>query len=91
MKDGPTKGSVLPVLTKWFSDNGYSSTVITTIQDAQPDNYVLSYRAWWSWDIATYMRRVEMQVNKKGETLGNLDFDALQYGGFGNLVAQRND
>ena len=85
LKDGPTRESVLPVLTKWFSDNGYSATVIESLHEASPDDYVFSYRAWWSWDMATYMRRVEMQVNKKGETLGALNFDALQYGGFGKF------
>jgi hypothetical protein len=85
LNDGPTRESVLPVLTKWFTDNGYSSTVIHSLQQANPDNYVLSYRAWWSWDMATYMRKVEMSVNKQGESLGKLEFDALQYGGFGKF------
>jgi len=85
LKDDATRESVLPVLEKWFVDNGYSSTVIDSLREADPDNYVISYRAWWSWDVATYMRRVEMAVNKEGETLGNLNFDALQYGGFGKF------
>ncbi|HIE77899.1 MAG TPA: hypothetical protein EYP92_03630 [Candidatus Thioglobus sp.] len=85
LKDGPTRGSVLPVLIKWFSDNGYSSKVIMSLQEAKPDNYVFSYRAWWGWDMATYMRKVEMRVKSKGETFGNLDFDALQYGAFGKF------
>lgn len=85
LKDAATRESVLPVLEKWFQNNGYSATVIESLKEAQPDNYVLSYSARWGWDMATYMRAVEMRVNSNGESLGHLDFDALQYGGFGKF------
>ena len=90
LRDAPTRVTVLPVLTKWFNDNGYSSIVIESLQESNPDQYLFSYRAWWGWDIATYMRRVEMRVKSKGETLGYLDFDALQYGGFGKFGNAEN-
>lgn len=45
LKDEPTRESVLPVLEKWFSDNGYSSSVIFSLKEAKPDDYILSYRA----------------------------------------------
>ncbi|RCU49602.1 hypothetical protein DU002_11850 [Corallincola holothuriorum] len=85
LKDEPTRESVLPVLVKWFKDNGYDSTVVMAVSESTPDDYVFSYRAWWGWDIATYMKDVEMTVNKNGERLGALNFDALQYGGFGKF------
>ena len=85
LRDVATRESVLPVLTKWFSDNGYSPTVINSLAEANPDNFILSYKALWSWDLATYMRNVELRVKQKGETLGTLNFDALQYGGFGKF------
>ncbi len=76
----------MPVLEKWFDDNGYSSTVISSLSDANPDDYILLYKAWWGgWDLATYMRKVEMSLKMKGETLGEINFDALQYGGFGKF------
>ncbi|NRA53448.1 MAG: hypothetical protein HRU23_04835 [Gammaproteobacteria bacterium] len=85
LKDEPTRASVLPVLEKWFSDNGYSSQVVSSLEDVKPNDYILSYRAWWGWDLATYMKNVHMNVKAKGETLGQLNFDALQYGGFGKF------
>ena len=85
LQDKSTRESVLPVLEKWFYDNGYHSTVVSSLSEVGPDDYILSYRAWWSWDLATYMRKVEMNVKNKGQTLGNINFDALQYGGFGKF------
>lgn len=85
LKDAPTRETVLPVLTQWFSDNGFSATVIESLNEVDPELHVFSYRAKWSWDLATYMRDVEMKVKSKGETLGLLRFDALQYGGFGKF------
>lgn len=85
LKDEDTRESVLPVLEKWFKDNGYSHTVILSLQEAKPEDYILSYKAWWGWDLATYMKKVDMRVKAKGETLGSLNFDALQYGGFGKF------
>lgn len=85
LQDKSTRESVLPVLEKWFYDNGYHSTVVSSLSEVGPDDYILSYRAWWSWDLATYMRKVEMNVKSKGQTLGNINFDALQYGGFGKF------
>lgn len=85
LKDTATRESVLPVLEQWFYNNGYSSTVVSSLSEVGPEDYILSYRAWWSWDLATYMRKVEMSVKNKGETLGSIDFDALQYGGYGKF------
>jgi len=85
LKDEDTRESVLPVIEKWFKDNGYSPTVILSLQEAKPEDYIFSYKAWWGWDLATYMKKVDMRIKAKGETLGRLNFDALQYGGFGKF------
>ncbi len=85
LKDPPTRESVLPVLVKWFSDNGFSATVVESLSEINPDDFIFSYRAWWGWDLALYMRRVEMYVKSKGQTLGAINFDALQYGTWGKF------
>lgn len=85
LKDHPTRESVLPVLENWFYENGYSAKVVQSLGEVNPEDYVFSYRAKWSWDMATYMRDVEMKLKVKGETLGDLKFDSLQYGGFGKF------
>ena len=85
LKDVPTRETVLPVLTEWFYENGFSAEVIHSLDDVNPEDYVFTYRAWWGWDLATYMSKVRMKVESNGETLGHLYFDALQYGGFGKF------
>jgi hypothetical protein len=85
LKDPPTRESVLPVLVKWFSDNGFSATVVESLSEVNPGDLIFSYRAWWGWDLALYMRRVEMHIKSKGETLGSINFDALQYGTWGKF------
>lgn len=85
LKDEPTRRIVLDVLTEWFYDNNINTTVIESRDDAKINNYVLSYRAWWGWDMATYMRKAEIKLKLNENTLGSLTFDALQYGGFGKF------
>lgn len=85
LKDPPTRESVLPILTQWFSENGYSPTVVESLSEVNPDDFIFSYRAWWSWDLAIYMSKVELHVKSKGETLGAIYFDALQYGTWGKF------
>jgi len=85
LRDGPTRASVLPVLTDWFHENGFEVTVIELLNDAELNNYIFTYRAWWSWDMALYMRKADMNVMLNGKTVGTLSFDALQYGGFGKF------
>lgn len=85
LKNEDAKKGVLPVLENWFQENGYSTDVITSLDEAKPENYVLRYSAKWNWDLAIYMRAVEMQLSSKGETLGNIEFDARQYGGHGKF------
>ncbi|MBF0265896.1 MAG: hypothetical protein HQL46_11555 [Gammaproteobacteria bacterium] len=85
LKDIPTRESVIPVFKEWFKDNGYNSRIVETLDETNPDDYVFSYRANWGWDLALYMRNVEMKLRRKGVTLGSVNFDALQYGGFGKF------
>ena len=85
LKDEATREGVLPIIVAWFKENNFNATVINALNEINPDDYIFTYRAWWGWDLKTYMRKVEMAVKSKGETLGRLQFDALQYGGFGKF------
>ena len=66
LKDIPTRETVLPAITQWFYDNGYSTVVVESLSEVAPNDYVFSYRAWWSWDIAMHMRKAEMIINSRG-------------------------
>ena len=84
-RDGETRETVLPVLISWFNENNYKVSVIEAMSDAATEDNVFKYRAWWSWDMALYMRKAEMSLVSDGHTLGSLQFDALKYGGFGKF------
>lgn len=85
LRDGETRETVLPVLISWFNENSYKVTVIEAMSDAATEDNVFKYRAWWSWDMALYMRKAEMSLVSDRKTLGSLQFDALKYGGFGKF------
>jgi hypothetical protein len=85
LKDQPTRELVLPILVEWFAENNHDATVVESINEIKPNDYVLSYRAWWGWDLSTYMRKANMKVKLDNETLAKLRFSALEYGGFGKF------
>lgn len=85
IRDSETRESVLPVLEKWFTDNSIKFSVVNSINETKKEDKVLTYRAWWSWDMALYMRKADLKVLSEGEPVGIVRFDALQYGGFGKF------
>ena len=85
LRDEPTRETVLPVIASWFSENNYTISVVDSAEEATVKDKLFRYRAWWSWDMALYMRRVEMSLESAGKVLGSLEFDAVQYGAFGKF------
>jgi len=85
LRDGPTRETVLPILISWFNENNYKVSVIEAMSDAATEDNVFKYRAWWSWDMALYMRKAEMSLVSDGKISGSLQFDALKYGAFGKF------
>lgn len=85
VRDADTRASVLPVLEQWFYDNSIKYDVVNSHQETEKNSNILTYKAWWSWDIATYMRKADLQLSNEGIPLSIVKFDALQYGGFGKF------
>ena len=85
VRDEPTRELVHPILEEWFSENDYVFNVIEHKEDPKASDYVFTYRAWFGWDMKQYMRSVEMELYKKGESIGYVEFDAIQYGAFGKF------
>ena len=85
VRDEPTRALVHPILEEWFSENDYVFNVIEHKEDPKASDYVFTYRAWFGWDMKQYMRSVEMELYKKGESIGYVEFDAIQYGAFGKF------
>ncbi|BAJ01767.1 Sbal_3080 family lipoprotein [Shewanella violacea] len=94
--DSKQTASVRSIVTNWIKDHGYDvadTTASTPVQLA--DNQVLfKFNANWWWDMATYMRYVNLEVtDNKGTSIAKLDFDSVQYGGidkFGNAEERLN-
>ena len=85
VRDAPTRETVLPVLEQWFSDNGFEYRVAESPSEADASEATFTYRAWWGWDLAMYMKEVHLTVSKAESMIGLVKFDALQYGGFGKF------
>ncbi len=85
VRDQPTRASVLPVLEEWFSENDYHYTIVESREDTKASDNVFTYRVWFGWDLSQYMSRAEMEVFKDEDSIGFLEFDALQYGVFGKF------
>ncbi|AQS40331.1 hypothetical protein Sps_05262 [Shewanella psychrophila] len=94
--DSKQTENVRGIVTNWMVDNGYKVSKHTESPDAQlADNQVMfEFNANWWWDIATYMRYVNLDVtDSKGNKVAELDFDSVQYGGmdkFGNAEERLN-
>ena len=94
--DSKQTENVRGIVTNWMVDNGYKVSKTTASPAAQlADNQVMfEFNANWWWDIATYMRYVNLDVtDSKGSKVAELDFDSVQYGGmdkFGNAEERLN-
>lgn len=83
--DAKQTANVRNIVTNWMLDNGYDVSKTTASPNAQlADNQVMfEFNANWWWDMATYMRYVNLDVtDSKGNKIAELDFDSVQYGGF---------
>lgn len=94
--DSKQTKSVRAIVINWIEDHGYDVADITARTPVKlEDNQVLfKFNANWWWDIATYMRFVNLEVtDNKGISIDKLDFDSVQYGGldkFGNAEERLN-
>ncbi|MCG9695550.1 Sbal_3080 family lipoprotein [Shewanella sp. Isolate11] len=84
------------IVTNWMVDNGYKVSKTTASPNAElnDDQVMFEFNANWWWDVATYMRYVNLDVtDNKGMKLAELDFDSVRYGGmdkFGDAEERLN-
>lgn len=94
--DPDQTAKVRSIVTNWMVDNGYNVSKVTASPNAQldDDQVMFEFNANWWWDMATYMRYVNLDVtDSKGRKVAELDFDSVRYGGidkFGNAEARLN-
>lgn len=83
--DPKQTAQVRSIVTNWMVDNGYNVSKETANPNAKLDNdqVMFEFNANWWWDMATYMRYVNLDVtDSKGNKVAELDFDSVRYGGF---------
>ena len=83
--DSKQTAEVRSIVTNWMVDNGYNVSKVTASPSAQldDDQVMFELNANWWWDMATYMRYVNLDVtDSKGSKVAELDFDSVMYGGF---------
>ena len=94
--DPEQTAQVRGIVTNWMVDNGYNVSKETASPNAtlNDDQVMFEFNANWWWDIATYMRFVNLDVtDNKGNKVAELDFDSVRYGGldkFGNAEERLN-
>ncbi|WP_351088774.1 Sbal_3080 family lipoprotein [Shewanella sp. S1-49-MNA-CIBAN-0167] len=94
--DPDQTAKVRGIVTNWMVDNGYNVSKETASPNAEldDDQVMFEFNANWWWDMATYMRYVNLDVtDSKGTKVAELDFDSVRYGGmdkFGNAEERLN-
>ncbi|WP_110457096.1 Sbal_3080 family lipoprotein [Shewanella algidipiscicola] len=94
--DPDQTAKVRSIVTNWMVDNGYNVSKKTASPNAQlgDDQVMFEFNANWWWDMATYMRYVNLDVtDNKGNKVAELDFDSVRYGGmdkFGDAEERLN-
>ncbi len=77
IEDTQTRDSVLPVIENHLKNKGYAVTVVASKRDVAPSDYAIEYRAWWSWDLATYMSRAHIKMLHEDTILGNVTYEGM--------------
>ncbi|MGP1721167.1 Sbal_3080 family lipoprotein [Shewanella frigidimarina] len=83
--DPEQTAQVRSIVTNWMVNNGYNVSKETASPNAEldDDQVMFEFNANWWWDMATYMRFVNLDVtDNKGNKVAELDFDSVRYGGF---------
>ncbi|MEZ8188364.1 MULTISPECIES: Sbal_3080 family lipoprotein [Vibrio] len=81
--DGRTKDSIKKIIAAKLDEYGYDYQVIDISQSNSKttDAPKLTYSANWWWDMATYMRYLNVEVKDKGQTIALVKIDTVKCGG----------
>jgi hypothetical protein len=75
VEDQKTRDTVLPVIENHLRSKGYSVTTVTSEEEVKPSDYAIKYKAWWSWDLATYMSKAHIKMLHEGAVVGNVSYE----------------
>ena len=82
--DGRTKDSIRHVITSKLDEHGFKYKVVETSQSnsASSQEPKLIYSANWWWDVATYMRYLNVEIVDNGTVIALVKIDTVMCGGF---------
>lgn len=82
--DGETKDSIRLIITKKLDEYGFQYKVldITNSNDKNNGKTKLTYSASWWWDMATYMRYLNITIKDNAQTVAQVKIDTVMCGGF---------
>lgn len=82
--DGKTKDSIKKTITSKLDSYGFKYQVvdITQTNSNSMDKPKLTYSASWWWDMATYMRYLNIEIKDNNKTVALVKIDTVMCGGF---------
>ncbi|MCE9678510.1 Sbal_3080 family lipoprotein [Shewanella sp. AS1] len=82
--DGRTKNSIKYVITSKLNDYGFQYQVvdISVANAKDTDNPKLTYSANWWWDVASYMRYLNIEIKDQDKTIALVKIDTVKCGGY---------
>ncbi|WP_417760830.1 Sbal_3080 family lipoprotein [Shewanella sp.] len=85
LDDGRTRDSIRNIIGSKLDEYGFQYQVVdiskTNNQNAD-DGPKLTYSANWWWDMATYMRYLNVEIKDEGKTIALVKIDTVRCGGF---------
>ncbi|PJC87511.1 hypothetical protein CSW98_04790 [Vibrio sp. HA2012] len=81
--DGQTKDSIKQIITAKLDEYGFQYQVLDISQsnDKNSETPKLTYSASWWWDMASYMRYLNITIKDNGQTIALVKIDTVMCGG----------
>ncbi|NAZ98081.1 Sbal_3080 family lipoprotein [Vibrio toranzoniae] len=82
--DGRTKESIKHIIAGKLDEYGFQYEVVDISQSnsSTTDNPKLTYSANWWWDMASYMRFLNVEIKDNKKTVALVKIDTVKCGGF---------
>ncbi|WP_067099558.1 Sbal_3080 family lipoprotein [Marinomonas atlantica] len=82
--DGRTKDSIKNIIASKLDQYGFQYQVVDVTESNSDgtSNPKLSYSANWWWDLATYMRYLNVEIKDRNQTIALVKIDTVMCGGF---------
>ncbi|NOI02633.1 hypothetical protein F0241_16180 [Vibrio kanaloae] len=82
--DGRTKESIKHIIASKLDEYGFQYEVVDISQSnsSTTDNPKLTYSANWWWDMASYMRFLNVEIKDNKQTVALVKIDTVKCGGF---------